>query len=215
VNVRLLDRALAAYRHGLAARARAILLDSDVAVFGSQGLRLELELLLRTGRSNAVVEWTSPDQKATMGGATYHWLRVQALAACGDYALAQEECDQLADDARGGEGLEPWQVIARLVGKAVLDEQPVGATVGALAWRSLGRLKLYDRTLSLAKDLRQIANARVFRGLLALEQGDMEEAEVAFRLALAFWQPDDGVATAAGLDFNGRPVAEAALQWLP
>ena len=215
VNARLLDRALAAYRHGLAAKARAILLESDVAAFGSQGLRLELELLLRTGRSNAVVEWTSPDQKATMGGATYHWLRVQALAAGGDYALAQEECDYLADDARGGENLEPWQMIALLVGQAVLDEQPVGATVGSLAWRSLGRLKLYNRTLSLAKDLRQVANARVFRGLLALEQGNMEEAEVTFRLALAFWKDDDAAATGSGFDFNGRPVAEAALQWLP
>jgi tetratricopeptide (TPR) repeat protein len=214
-NPRVLDRALAAYKYGLATTALDMLLESNVAAFGSQGLRLELELLLRTGRADAVVEWTSPDQKAAMGGATYHWLRIQALVAAGEYVRAREECDYLADDARGADQLQPWQLIAGLVGQAVLDEQPVGATAFDLAWRSMSRLRLYNRTLGLAKDLRQVANARVFRGLVALEEGNMEEAEVAFRLALAFWGSDEAVAFGAGLEFNARPLAETALGWIP
>jgi tetratricopeptide (TPR) repeat protein len=213
-TLRVMDRALLAYGHGLAEKARDVLLESDVAAFGPEGLRLELELLLRTGRSKEVAEWTGPDTQGAIGTATYHWLRIQAFAAEGDYALAEEECDVLASSAFGSETSPPVEVMALLVGQAVLDEQPVGACVPALAWRSQNRLKLYQRSASLAKDLRQAANANVFRGLLALEEGNMDNAEIAFRLALALWQDDAAVPSETGLDFNARPVAEAALRWL-
>ncbi len=213
-HLTLMDRALWAYRKGLAGKAREVLLDSDVAAFGPRGLRLELELLLRTGRTTEVIEWTDPAQKAAMGAATYHWLRVQALAAAGAYVRAEEECDLLAAEARGRQASPPAELLTLLVGQAILDESPALAGAPERAWRSVGRLKFANRVLALAKDLRQVANANVFRGLLALERGNADDAETAFRLALAMWQDEAAVARGAGLEFNARPVAQAALQWL-
>ena len=57
------------------------------------------------------------------------------------------------------------------------------------------------RLARLARVLRQQADTWVLRGVLALEQGEVADAEDAFRQALALWK--DG----AGLDFNGRPAA--------
>ena len=59
-----------------------------------------------------------------------------------------------------------------------------------------------------------MANANVFRGLLALEEGNLDDAEVAFRLALAMWQDEAAAPSGSGLEFNARPVAQAALRWL-
>src|SRR5262249_53733164 len=78
-EMRVGDRAVLALEKGLAGRARDLLLESDLAAFGNQGMALELELLLRTGRTREVRQWTGPDQKAALGTAAYHWLRAQAL----------------------------------------------------------------------------------------------------------------------------------------
>ena len=51
------DKALRAAQEGLAGKARDLLLESDIAAFGSRGVSMELELLLRTGRPKAVAEW--------------------------------------------------------------------------------------------------------------------------------------------------------------
>src|SRR5262249_49376401 len=96
-SLRVFDRADLARQRGLGGKARDILLQSDIAAFGSQGMALELQLLLETGRAKEVREWTDPGQKEVLG-ASYHWLRIQALAAEGDYALAEDECMQLASD---------------------------------------------------------------------------------------------------------------------
>ena len=101
-----------------------------------------------------------------------------------------------------------------LVGQAILDEQPAAAIWPALVLRARGRLRLETRTESLAKDMRQVANATVFRGLLALEEGNVDEADIAFRLALALWGDEAAAASGAGLDFNARPIAQACLRWL-
>src|SRR5262249_12561608 len=92
---KVLDRAQRAMQEGLAGKARDVLLESHISAFGPRGMALELELLLRTGRPNDVLDWTGPEQKARLG-APYHWIRAQALAASGDYALAEEECKQLS-----------------------------------------------------------------------------------------------------------------------
>jgi hypothetical protein len=54
----------------------------------------------------------------------------------------------------------------------------------------------------------------VLRGLLALEEGAVEEAEVAFQLAIDVWKDEPAAGSGAGLDFNGRAVAQACLGWL-
>src|SRR5207253_2558893 len=138
----------------------------------------------------------------------------QVLAASGDYALAEEACEQLASDGRGEESSQPSEQLALLIGQAVLDERPVGASVAQLAYGAVGRIKFHNRVSGLARSLREAANANVFRGLHALEVGEVDEAEVAFRLALALWMDEAAAASGAGLDFNARPIAQGYLQWL-
>src|SRR5262249_26793163 len=82
---RVLQRALLAREKGLAGLARDLLLESDVSAFGFEGMLLQLELMLGTGRARDVRDWTAPEQKAALGSA-YHWLRAQAMAALGEYA---------------------------------------------------------------------------------------------------------------------------------
>jgi hypothetical protein len=62
--------------------------------------------------------------------------------------------------------------------------------------------------------LRWEADARVLGGLLALEQGDTDEADVSFRLALAVWADEAAAAAGAGLDFAARPLAQSYLRRL-
>ena len=61
-----------------------------------------------------------------------------------------------------------------------------------------------------AQSLRVEADGTVLRGLIALEQGDVDTADVAFRTALSVWKDDDAAASGAGLDFHGRVIAKAA-----
>jgi tetratricopeptide (TPR) repeat protein len=213
-NLRVLDRALLAFQKGLAGKARDLLLESNVAAFGPQGMMMELELLLRTGRAKTVADWTLPEHQSALGTTQFHWTRAQALAASGDYDLAQEECDALAADARGPDPSPPHEVMAVVVGKAFLDGQPAWLSAPQLAWRALETLKVYNRTTGLGRGMKEEANANVFRGLLALEQGNVDEADVAFRLALALWDDDVASTAGRGLDFKTRPVAQSCLQWL-
>src|SRR5207253_6662229 len=106
------------------------------------------------------------------------------------------------------------ELMAIVIGQTVTDEQPVGGSPAHLLVRAIGRVELTKRVNSLAYSLRKEADATVLRGLLLLEQGDADEAEVAFRLALAVWQDAAVAAAGAGLDFDGRPVAEGCLRWL-
>jgi tetratricopeptide (TPR) repeat protein len=213
-KLRVVDRAMLAFEKGLGGKARDLLLETNVANFGEQGMAMELELLLKTGRAKDVWEWTTPEQESALGASSYHWLRAQALAALGDYALAEEECEQLITQGRGEESSPPWEVMALLIGQTVLDEQPVGASVALLPFRAVDRMKSLNRVAGLAKDMRQVANANVCRGLLLLEEGAVEEAEVSFRLALALWKDEAAAASGAGLDFNARPIAQGCLRWL-
>src|SRR5262249_13693130 len=174
---------------------------------GDEGTQMELELLLRTGRVKDVREWADPEVKAALG-IFAHWLRAQALAASGDYALAREELEHLEAAAGGGPESNPRERMALQIGRWVLNEQPVGVDWPHLPWRAAARAEVRGPIQSAAERLRQEADVRVVLGLLALEQGDADEAEVAFRLALAVWH--DG----AGLDFSARPVAEGYLRWL-
>jgi hypothetical protein len=217
-NLRVLDRAQLASQKGLAGKARDLLLGSDVSAFGTPGTLLELQLLLKTGRADDVRDW-APDQQAALGAAAYHWLRARALAATGDYGLAEEESDQLARALATGDReqkstVRPRERMALLVAQALLEERPGAEGVPSLLWRAWRRGDLHKRVTDLAWGMRQEADATVLRGLLALEQGDVGEAEVAFRVALALWRDETAAASGAGLDFGGRVIAQDGLDWL-
>jgi tetratricopeptide (TPR) repeat protein len=211
------DRAFRAWQEGLAGKARDMLLETDIAAFGPQGMALELELLLRTGRAKDVWEWTSPEHKAALG-ASYHWLRVQALAARGDYALAREECNRLAPAGapgpHGSEGVPLREIMAGMIGQMVLDEQPGGRCPPDLLRRARSRYEFQSRIRELAKSLRLGADVTVLRGLLALEEGAVDEAEIAFRQALTLWKDAATAASGGGLDFNAHAIARGCLELL-
>ena len=210
-GLRVLDRAALARDLGLAGKARDILLESDISAFGAIGMALELELLVRTGRAKEVRDWTATEHQEALGP-MYHWLRVQALAATGDYALAEIECNALASD--GPSGSRPGQVIAVLAGQSVCDgNRTIGSVCGG-AWDAFRQSDFRGRLRQLLAVIRRQADAITLRGLLQLEVGETEAAAADFRRALAIWGGEAAAAQGRGIDFNGRVVAQATLAWI-
>ncbi len=221
-GMKVLDRAQLAVSKGLGAKARDMLLESDISAFGGPGMQLELELLLRTGRPREVWDWTGGEtasqSEAALGTSSYHWLRAQALAASGEYSRAEDECTAMAGaltSAEQDQGPLPIRdVMALMVGQVVLDNIPGGRIRGLPAPSDVRRTEFDRQIKALGRNLRQSADVTVLRGLFALEEGRVEDAEVAFRTALTLWRDEAAAATGAGLDFNGRPIAQACLEWL-
>ncbi len=213
------QRASLAMKKGLAGRARDMLEESNVAAFGVQGMALELELFVRTGRLREVREWTEPEQRASLGPNTYHMVRIQGHAAAGDYAAAQEECFELAKSlAVGGEeGDEPTpirELMAMLVAQAVVDGKPAVGLLTGLYHHSTRRTDLRKRVAALGRTLRYETDVTVLRGLLALEEGDVAAARQALTAALAVWGGAEAAAAGSGMDFGSRPAAQAYLELL-
>lgn len=211
------DRAMKALQEGLAGKARDLLLESDISAFGPQGMMMELELLLRTGQARKILDWVGPEQKTTLR-ASYHLLRIKAAAALGNYDLAREECNELsgsmAEATPGRESHSLRPILATMVASRVLIEQGGTKTVPDLIFQTAQRYIFHRRLAELAQALRKEADMTLLRGLLALEQGESEEAEIAFRQALSVWKDESSAARGEGLDFNARPVAQTALSWL-
>ena len=210
-ELRVFDRASLARDKGLAGKALEILLGSDISAFGAQGMALELELLVRTGRSKEVRDWTAAEQESALG-ALYPWLRVQAFAADGEYALARQECEQLAVGTDPEVG--PRRLAAVLVGRTVLDGCYSPGQRGGAIWQAFQRAELRTRLRGIVLDIRREADALTLRGLLALEEGDVQAAAADFRRALTTWGSEEEAADARGLDFNGRVAAQEALAWI-
>jgi tetratricopeptide (TPR) repeat protein len=221
VNVR--HRALLARQLNLGGQALELLLRSDRAAFGKEGMRLELELMLQTGRARDVWEWIVPQDRNSEAGlkpSTYHWLRIQALAALGDYSLARGECLELGQALRDQilkvpEGIGQTSAadlrpeVARIIGQTVLDQLP--SVDGGVPLRLLGEFLMGQadrRVLEFRDSLREEASTRVLAGLLALEQGATDEARQEFRKALALWSDDP---SRPRIDFKGRDIAQ---HWL-
>ncbi len=211
-GARVLERARLALHKGLAAKARQILVDSDISAFGPQGMAIELELLLRSGRAKDVREWTKPEQEADLGAGAFRWMRAQAFAASGDYMLADEEFAHLASGGRDPEALPPRALIALLVGQNfALESLLWGNSLGESIRRVVVRSVFLDRVGDLAQSMRKEADVMVLRGLLDLEQGRMEEANSAFRLALARWNE---TGARGAVDFDARIIAQGWLHKL-
>lgn len=210
-GMRVFERARLAAHKGLAGKARRILVGSDVAAFGPQGMALELDLLLRTGRAKDVREWTVPEQAAALGQGNFRWLRAQAYAASGDYALADEELALLAAGGQDPEALQHRALLAVLVSQyTALEGRVWGDSLAELVQRVVIRSVFLDRVDQLTGKVHQGADVTVLRGLLALEQGRMEDAEAAFRRALANWHAGG----AGSIDFDARVIAQGWLRKL-
>ncbi len=223
---KVFERARLAARHGLVRKALAMLMESGPVIFGNAGTLLQLDLMLRLGRAPEVRAWLDRDIEKMLGFSTYHWLRAQAAAACGDYVGADSEMELLIVEARrlgvtAEQALPVRSVVALRVAEAVLVRPAAGSGPAGLA----GALFLRFRALSPLSGtpaglLRTEADRRVLRGLLALEAGNVEAVREQFRAAVELWgrAGQGGVITphapGAGLDFPGRPIAQEALELL-
>lgn len=203
------DRAFLAAQRGLAGEALKLLLGSDVSAFGTSGMRLELDLLLKTGRGRELLVWATPELRAALTPPTYHWLRAQALLAAGDYAAADLEMAAAteAPATRAAAGARA----ARLTGKAVLDARPGSPVLADLPWRVLVESDYRAELGAAERELANQCDILAVRGLVALEAGDTDRALESFRAALAF---EAGAALGARVEFPARPIAAAGLSWL-
>jgi tetratricopeptide (TPR) repeat protein len=201
------DRALMAVRHGLGGHARDLLLKSDIAAFGAVGMELELNLLLATGRPDEVLGWTTPEVRGSLGDFLYHSLRAQAFIAAGEYEAADPELAEMIGPG-GRLPAEVGMVVAGLVGKALLDEQPGGFSRSQFIWSSVGSLDYETRITEIAQRLARSADVLVLRGLVSLESGNIDRARESFRASLALSPNRWG---GGQLAYRGRQIAWACL----
>ncbi len=205
----MFERATLAEQKGLAGKALTTLLQFHWSAFGDRGVALELRLMVHTGRSREARDWVTPDDRTRLGPNAYHWLRILAFAAGGDYELAQTECAAL-----GGERLPYRETIGLLVGQVVLEERPGDGPLAYLLRRGLGWRGTLERLPQAARRLTQQAHVNVLQGLLALEEGRVSQAREFFREALNLWKDEATALRGGGLDFTGRPVAQGCLELL-
>jgi tetratricopeptide (TPR) repeat protein len=196
----VLERAIRALDNGLAAKALDILLASDVAVFGIQGTRMELDLLLIVGRIEEAREWMGSSLEAELGSDNYHRLRVKLEAADGNYQACDEELAQMAAalDRR-----VPREMIGSRLGQILLEAPWQKQSVAKLLVNRLQTTELLEHLKVFGADIRQQAEAEMLRGALALERGDVSRAESFLRRALNI-----------GGDATERSAAQGMLDWL-
>jgi tetratricopeptide (TPR) repeat protein len=206
------DRALRAQQLELGGVARDLLLKSDVAAFGVSGTKLEIDLLLRTGRPRDVLDWVAPEVAGSLGERDYRWRRALAQLAVGDYDAADEELALMVSG--DGKLTDPKFVVsevAALLGKAVLDIGPGIPPLQQWTWNELNRADMELSFNKFPRTLRLQADMQVLRGVMALEGGNRERAAEVLRNALTFSPNPSG---GGQLEFGGRTIARDVLGWL-
>jgi hypothetical protein len=213
-------KARMALEYGLADQALNELLGSDVTEFGNAGARLQLELLLAMGRveeARRVLEDPSVDVEDLKRGMettrvgpfmevpAYAWYQCLRKAACGDYAGADQELQEIIQPA------DPTPFAIQLLANSLL-ETPQHKP---LAWLALLRKAreeaIQQNSAAMFVRLQTRADLTVFRGLLALEVGDNDAAEKFFREAFAGSYPPDRYLPFLSLLGSASPLEAAAL----
>jgi tetratricopeptide (TPR) repeat protein len=206
-NMRVIDQASTAFQARLGGLALKILLESDLGTFGPDGMALELELLLQTGRAGSVQEWSEKEQIYEIGADSYYWFQTLAHASLGDYQQAEDDLLELAAPQVLPGFSVPFtgqNTAAMLLAQALLREVPMaGLRFVRSAPEHVGESMRVLRVLSHLTDM------AVVRGLLAMEVGRSEDAEKVLRDALLLWSGDPGPDQTGSLfDFFARPVAQ-------
>ena len=191
---------------GLALEALdGVLLKSQAVLFGKEGAKLQLELMLELGRADAARELIEdPDMRATRlalgiqelpptspSGAVYRlgaydWLRACQAAAAGDYDRAAEALSALTQQMRAEEEAAVPQ-LSRAVAIALAAEIGVSAPPFPLLLAAQGRDTLLrpSHVLKPALGLRsERADLSVLAALLELERGRPARAEALLQTAL-------------------------------
>lgn len=240
----VLNQAILALDLGLGRKALDILLASDVAAFGKRGTEIELNLLLTVGRLHEAREWLTPEFEVELGAESYHRLRILLAAANGDYEPADAELDQVTTNLQRPVQVifDLWKILPAPDFPAPAPEQPRNAQTVQVSPRQAVCLELAQFLLSAsppqrtpldllqsdlqrqqflqhvqefaAGNLLQQANSEVFRGMLTLEYGTVEDAKRFLHRALSIWLSAEETASGGSLDFPARPAAQDMLEWM-
>lgn len=205
------DRALLAVQLELGGLARSILLKSDVSAFGAQGVELELDLLLRTGRPQDVLEITTQEVGGSLGDQKYHWTLAQAYLAVGNYELADRELNEMVEQKGSLRPATVREQIAAVVGKSVLDTQPSMSEWYNVIWLALSRSDLQAQVTDMTRLLAQQANMTTLRAIMAIEAGQIPLARQQLQAALSYSPYRWG---SGQLEFNGRSISRECLRLL-
>jgi tetratricopeptide (TPR) repeat protein len=218
-----LARAREALRLGLALEALdGVLLKSQAVLFGKEGAKLQLELMLELGRADAAREMIeNPETRASRVAlgiqelpsasssgavyrlAAYDWLRACQAAAAGDYDRAAEALAALTLQMRAEEEVAVPQ-LRRAVAIALCAEIGVSAPPFPLllAAQCHDNLLRPSSVLTPALGLHsQRADLSVLAALLELERGRPTRAEALLETALELTPQT----------FPARPLAQAYL----
>jgi hypothetical protein len=223
---RVIDRAQQALQRGLPGKALEVLEGSDISAFGPDGMYLEINLFLLTGRTREVRKWMEPKHEETLGPQRYGLLQYLMFAATGDYDAADAELERMA--ARPAQlprdgGPSPLRIeIATIVGRLILD----GAVADGSPWRvtvvpvtrfeglsvalvPVTRFEGLRGALQKSNGLREQATFSVLRAVLAVEVGDDARARDLLREYLdGVFISEEAVQSGAGLDFRARELAQ-------
>lgn len=183
------QRAQLAISLDLSGLALEVLLASDYAAFGDEGMRLELGLLLLAGRLAEMHTFLQPWQEEKLGSTDYRVFRAMLALAEGDYAEAQAQLAEVPVGHTivpqlGEKKLSLPTAAAALVGLALLEKSScLGPALPLIAGRDLS-----ETLLGLAVEQHRQALFLLIRGMLALEAGDTPQARQLLRRAQQLWE---------------------------
>jgi hypothetical protein len=222
---KVLPQAVLARDLGLARKALEILLKSDVLLFGPPGARLQIELLLTTGRAEEARQYLDVEGMRETSGEKqgyffyrvppYEWLLACQSASAGDYREARASlrtaCTRMRVEASATSGVASTSLPLAVAAEAGLRPLRQHLLFRMVARRSVGKLALWDREalaqlLAHSHSLRaELANLHVVLALLALEQGhpddSLKDLDAAFAACGPGLHPDG--------TFAGRSLAHA------
>lgn len=192
----VLQKAQLALSLGLAEQALNVLLESEVLLFGPEGARLELELLLCTGRTRDVrrmlfdpsVDLTKDLGQTTIGPYTqvpaFEWYQLARAAAEGDYGKVDEAFETIRKAAGRRAEPEARARLAQVVAGSLMNMPPLLTLYSRLQAEEMRTNALQELAVT-AMAFQEEAELLVYRGLFALEAGDTQRARDCFRRATA------------------------------
>jgi tetratricopeptide (TPR) repeat protein len=218
-HLRVLDRVKAAGRMGLAGKALDILLDSHVATFGSEGLEIELKLLLNTGQAGKARDWLMPEHEQQLGTSQYYLIQGQIEAALGNFEQAEKAFLEgaryrpLLKNPIPIEALPPLLVGHTLMFEAGLPLFKMFTVPTILEFPNLSFMpRRMEYSLGMVN---RHAVTQTVLGVLALESGQADKASRYFRSALDFWDSTAGNFFHDPESTSGRQIAEYFLERVP
>jgi tetratricopeptide (TPR) repeat protein len=179
-----------ARNHQLPGKALKLLLNSDISAFGKEGLRHEVELLTRTGRTKELLDWLNDEQtKLAMGESHYYWFLAQVYSAEGNYTKAEESLRLIVGIKQEKFDFDAKLLmngIGNVISSNVLNETPTIEMWNNISWQYYARITAIKEMTELEKQLNNLAEVSLLIAYLKLEQGSESEAMRYLELALDF-----------------------------